>query len=71
MGFLARGRSALDRAAPALAVEEAVVVHPATAVLPFVPRSMRAFMLWESQSTRLQRSRGPLARSPCGEFFYA
>jgi 2-keto-4-pentenoate hydratase/2-oxohepta-3-ene-1,7-dioic acid hydratase in catechol pathway len=49
--FLARGeqartaaRAVIDRADAA----GAVAVDPATAVLPFQPRSMRAFMLWES-----------------------
>ncbi len=49
--FLARGEEAL--AAARAAVEEAAAgaataVDPAAAILPFRPRSMRAFMLWES-----------------------
>jgi 2-keto-4-pentenoate hydratase/2-oxohepta-3-ene-1,7-dioic acid hydratase in catechol pathway len=56
IGFLGGGQSALDRALAALAAEDAVVADPATAGVPFVPRSMRAFMLWEShvvQSSRM------------------
>jgi 2-keto-4-pentenoate hydratase/2-oxohepta-3-ene-1,7-dioic acid hydratase in catechol pathway len=56
IGFLADGQSALDRVLMALAAEDAVVADPATAGVPFVPRSMRAFMLWEShvvQSSRM------------------
>jgi 2-keto-4-pentenoate hydratase/2-oxohepta-3-ene-1,7-dioic acid hydratase in catechol pathway len=51
VGFLARGeearvvaRAALDRAA----ASGAAAVDPGAAILPFRPRSMRAFMLWES-----------------------
>lgn len=49
--FLARGEQA--RVAAQAAIEEAaagagVAVDPAEAILPFQPRSMRAFMLWES-----------------------
>jgi 2-keto-4-pentenoate hydratase/2-oxohepta-3-ene-1,7-dioic acid hydratase in catechol pathway len=51
--FLARGeaartaaQAALDRAAAADSA--AAAVDPSTAILPFQPRSMRAFMLWES-----------------------
>lgn len=50
--FLVRGeegrgaaRAALERAA---ADPAASAIDPATAILPFQPRSMRAFMLWES-----------------------
>ena len=49
--FLARGEDAraaaqaeIDRAAES----ETAAVDPANAILPFQPRSMRAFMLWES-----------------------
>lgn len=48
VAFLAEGAPARARAAAALASPDAVEVDPATAVLPFRPRSMRAFMLWES-----------------------
>jgi 2-keto-4-pentenoate hydratase/2-oxohepta-3-ene-1,7-dioic acid hydratase in catechol pathway len=56
IGFLGEGQPALDRGLTALAAEDAVVADPATAGVPFVPRSMRAFMLWEShvvQSSRM------------------
>lgn len=49
--FLARGESA--RGAAQAAIDEAApgaasAADPGTAILPFQPRSMRAFMLWES-----------------------
>ena len=56
VAFLAEGASARDRAAAALGAENADTVDPSTAGLPFAPRSMRAFMLWEShviQSSRM------------------
>jgi len=43
--FLAGGREAVDRAAASLA--DADTADPSGAVLPFRPRSIRAFMLWE------------------------
>jgi 2-keto-4-pentenoate hydratase/2-oxohepta-3-ene-1,7-dioic acid hydratase in catechol pathway len=49
--FLARGEEARAAAEAALATAAdsgAAAVDPAAAVLPFRPRSMRAFMLWES-----------------------
>jgi 2-keto-4-pentenoate hydratase/2-oxohepta-3-ene-1,7-dioic acid hydratase in catechol pathway len=51
VGFLARGEQA--RVAARAAIEEAAAgagaaVDPGEAILPFQPRSMRAFMLWES-----------------------
>ena len=50
--FLARGndaRTAAQAAIDAAAADPAgAVADPAAAVLPFEPRSMRAFMLWES-----------------------
>ena len=45
LSFLAGGREAVARAAQA--IEGAPAAVPAEAVLPFRPRSMRAFMLWE------------------------
>jgi 2-keto-4-pentenoate hydratase/2-oxohepta-3-ene-1,7-dioic acid hydratase in catechol pathway len=52
VGFLAAGdeaRAAAQQALEAAAADPAAsAVDPATAVLPFRPRSMRAFMLWES-----------------------
>jgi 2-keto-4-pentenoate hydratase/2-oxohepta-3-ene-1,7-dioic acid hydratase in catechol pathway len=49
--FLARGEEASAAARAALdqaVAESAPAADPATALLPFQPRSMRAFMLWES-----------------------
>ncbi len=50
--FLARGEEARAAAQAALeriaADPDAAVADPASAALPFAPRSMRAFMLWES-----------------------
>ncbi len=55
LAFLAGGDEARARAAAA--IKAAVdVVDPATAILPFRPRSIRAFMLWEAhviQSSRM------------------
>jgi len=48
IGFLGEGEAARERAGAAIAASDAVEADPATARLPFVPRSMRAFMLWES-----------------------
>jgi 2-keto-4-pentenoate hydratase/2-oxohepta-3-ene-1,7-dioic acid hydratase in catechol pathway len=45
LGFLSGGQAAFDRAAGSLA--HADTADPAEAVLPFRPRSIRAFMLWE------------------------
>ena len=55
VGFLAEGAPARERALAALAAENAVEVDPASAGLPFRPRSMRAFMLWESHVTASAR----------------
>ena len=74
--FLARGEEA--RAAATAALERAVAdpgavaVDPGTAILPFQPRSMRAFMLWESHyvaSARMLVKRffpAPLAKFVAG-----
>jgi len=48
VAFLAEGAPARERAAAAMRSEHVVAADPSTAVLPFRPRSMRAFMLWES-----------------------
>jgi 2-keto-4-pentenoate hydratase/2-oxohepta-3-ene-1,7-dioic acid hydratase in catechol pathway len=48
LAFLSEGPPARERAARAIAADDAVVADPASAGLPFVPRSMRAFMLWEA-----------------------
>src|SRR5512132_4101524 len=56
VAFLREGAAAQERAAAAIAAADAVEADPSTAGLPFVPRSMRAFMLWEShviQSSRM------------------
>jgi hypothetical protein len=45
LSFLAGGRDAVARAEAAMA--DAPTADPADAVLPFRPRSIRAFMLWE------------------------
>lgn len=45
LSFLAGGRAAVARAEEALA--SAAPADPAEAVMPFRPRSIRAFMLWE------------------------
>ncbi len=46
--FLADGEAGRRRAAAVIADPEAKTADPADAVLPFRPRSIRAFMLWES-----------------------
>jgi len=48
VSFLSQGAPARERALAALTADDAVEVDPASAGLPFRPRSMRAFMLWES-----------------------
>jgi 2-keto-4-pentenoate hydratase/2-oxohepta-3-ene-1,7-dioic acid hydratase in catechol pathway len=48
LAFLGEGAAARDRAAAVIAAGDAVEVDPSEAGLPFRPRSMRAFMLWES-----------------------
>jgi 2-keto-4-pentenoate hydratase/2-oxohepta-3-ene-1,7-dioic acid hydratase in catechol pathway len=48
LAFLAAGDTARRRAEEAIAAGDAVAADPAGAVLPFRPRSIRAFMLWES-----------------------
>lgn len=56
LAFLAEGAPARERAQAAIDAGDAEVVDPATAVLPFRPRSIRAFMLWEQhviQSSRM------------------
>ncbi len=46
--FLGDGAAGRRRAAAAMASADAVAVDPGTAGLPFRPRSLRAFMLWEA-----------------------
>ncbi len=56
LSFLAGGDAARRRAEAAIAADDAVQADPAAAGLPFTPRSMRAFMLWEAhviQSSRM------------------
>ena len=56
LAFLGEGAAARERAAAVIADGEAVEADPSEAGLPFRPRSMRAFMLWEShviQSSRM------------------
>jgi 2-keto-4-pentenoate hydratase/2-oxohepta-3-ene-1,7-dioic acid hydratase in catechol pathway len=59
VAFLAGGddtRAAAEAILAAVADPEAVAVDPSAAGIPFAPRSMRAFMLWEShviQSSRM------------------
>lgn len=56
LAFLAEGAAARERAAAAMTASDAQEVDPSTAVLPFQPRSIRAFMLWEEhviQSSRM------------------
>lgn len=56
LAFMAEGAPARERAAAASAADDAVEADPDAAVLPFRPRSMRAFMLWEAhviQSSRM------------------
>ncbi|HSO98985.1 MAG TPA: hypothetical protein VLP43_08530 [Solirubrobacteraceae bacterium] len=47
LAFLAEGQPARERASAAIATDDAVVADPSAAGLPFRPRSIRAFMLWE------------------------
>ena len=56
IGFLRDGSAVWERAGAAIGADDAVEADPSTAGLPFTPRSMRAFMLWEShviQSSRM------------------
>jgi 2-keto-4-pentenoate hydratase/2-oxohepta-3-ene-1,7-dioic acid hydratase in catechol pathway len=56
LGLLAAGEAGQERVAAAIAASDAVEADPASAGLPFQPRSMRAFMLWEEhviQSSRM------------------
>jgi len=56
LGLLAEGEAGRERVGAALAAADAVEADPAAAGLPFRPRSMRAFMLWEEhviQSSRM------------------
>jgi 2-keto-4-pentenoate hydratase/2-oxohepta-3-ene-1,7-dioic acid hydratase in catechol pathway len=48
LAFLAEGDAARRRAESAIAAADAVEADPGAARLPFRPRSIRAFMLWES-----------------------
>lgn len=48
VAFLAEGAPARARATAAFEAPDAQVADPGAAVLPFAPRSIRAFMLWES-----------------------
>jgi Fumarylacetoacetate (FAA) hydrolase family len=48
LAFLGEGAAARERAAAAIVAGDAVEADPSEAGLPFRPRSMRAFMLWES-----------------------
>jgi len=48
LAFLAAGAAGRERAAAVIASADAVEADPASAGLPFRPRSIRAFMLWES-----------------------
>jgi 2-keto-4-pentenoate hydratase/2-oxohepta-3-ene-1,7-dioic acid hydratase in catechol pathway len=45
--FLGEGATARDRATAAFTAKDAVEADPSDAGLPFRPRSIRAFMLWE------------------------
>lgn len=47
LAFLAEGAPARTRAQAAIAAPDAAAADPASAGLPFRPRSLRAFMLWE------------------------
>jgi 2-keto-4-pentenoate hydratase/2-oxohepta-3-ene-1,7-dioic acid hydratase in catechol pathway len=53
--FLAGDGAARDAVAAAIAAGDAVTADPSTAGVPFRPRSMRAFMLWESHVIRSSR----------------
>jgi 2-keto-4-pentenoate hydratase/2-oxohepta-3-ene-1,7-dioic acid hydratase in catechol pathway len=48
LAFLAGDETVRRRAQDAIAADDAVVADPGAAGLPFRPRSIRAFMLWES-----------------------
>ena len=48
LAFLGEGAAARERAAAAIAAGDVVEADPSEAGLPFPPRSMRAFMLWEA-----------------------
>ena len=48
LALLTERATARERAAAAIAADDAVEADPSTAGIPFRPRSMRAFMLWES-----------------------
>lgn len=55
VAFLGADEAARDAAAVAVAADDAVVVDPAAAGIPFQPRSIRAFMLWEPHVTASSR----------------
>ena len=48
LALLTERATARERAAAAIAADDAVEADPSTAGIPFRPRAMRAFMLWES-----------------------
>jgi 2-keto-4-pentenoate hydratase/2-oxohepta-3-ene-1,7-dioic acid hydratase in catechol pathway len=48
LAFLGEGAAARERAVAAYAASDAVEADPSAAGLPFRPRSLRAFMLWEA-----------------------
>ena len=56
LSFLSGGREAVARAQDAMA--DAPTADPAEAVLPFRPRSIRAFMLWEQHVIALEPDAG-------------
>ena len=62
LGFLAGGHAAVASAQAALATAE--TADPAEAVLPFRPRSMRAFMLWECARHQLEPDAASRTSSP-------
>ena len=68
LALLTERATARERAAAASAADDAVEADPSTAGIPFRPRFMRAFMLWESHVIGSSRmlvkhfSRGDLAR---------
>jgi 2-keto-4-pentenoate hydratase/2-oxohepta-3-ene-1,7-dioic acid hydratase in catechol pathway len=72
VAFLAAGEEARAAAAAILTAEDAVEVDPAAASIPFQPRSMRAFMLWEEHviaSSRMLVKRffpAPVAKTVAG-----
>ena len=56
VAFLGKSEAERQSAAAAMTSGDAVEADPSTAILPFRPRSMRAFMLWEDhviQSSRM------------------